>query len=106
MNSNFVSQITADWLLNSDVIKYCYSLLDDLLKFWKNTGGDDGAAGSGAGTTGSGGALLKPHLTATPPDMSPFFLIQYVKGHSNDVFEAYPQLLTEMALRLPYQVFF
>lgn len=36
--------------------------------------------------------------------MSPFFLRQYVKGHANDVFEAYPHLLTEMALRLPYQV--
>lgn len=36
--------------------------------------------------------------------MSPFFLRLYVKGHANDVFEPYPQLLTEMALRLPYQV--
>ncbi len=36
--------------------------------------------------------------------MSPFFLRQYVKGHAGDVFEAYPQLLTEMVLRLPYQV--
>lgn len=26
------------------------------------------------------------------------------QGHAGDVFEAYPQLLTEMALRLPYQV--
>lgn len=37
--------------------------------------------------------------------MSPFFLRSYVKGHANDVFEPYPQLLTEMALRLPYQVY-
>lgn len=36
--------------------------------------------------------------------MSPFFLRQYVKGHASDVFQAYPQLLTEMTLRLPYQV--
>ena len=50
------------------------------------------------------GQLLKPHPTSPPPDMSPFFLRQYVKGHANDVFEAYPQLLTEMVLRLPYQV--
>ena len=27
-----------------------------------------------------------------------------MKGHANDVFEDYPQLLTEMVLRLPYQV--
>jgi len=51
-----------------------------------------------------GGQLLKEHLTTSPPDMSPFFLRQYVKGHASDVFEPYPQLLTEMVLRLPYQV--
>lgn len=50
------------------------------------------------------GQLLKPHPTSPPPDMSPFFLRQYVKGHANDVFEDYPQMLTEMVLRLPYQV--
>ena len=51
-----------------------------------------------------GGALLKPHQTQQPPDMAPFFLRQYVKGSAGDVFAAYPQLLTEMAFRLPYQV--
>jgi hypothetical protein len=34
--------------------------------------------------------------------MSPFFLKQYVKSHAHDIFEAYPQQLTEMALRIPY----
>ena len=52
------------------------------------------------------GQLLKPHPQGSAPDMSPFFLRQYVKGHANDVFEDYPQLLTEMVLRLPYQVSF
>lgn len=37
--------------------------------------------------------------------MSPLFLRQHVKGHSSDIFEPYPQLLTEMVLRLPYQVY-
>lgn len=50
------------------------------------------------------GQLLKPHPSHPPPDMSPFFLRQYVKGHASDVFEDYPQLLTEMVLRLPYQL--
>ena len=50
------------------------------------------------------GQLLRLHPMSPPPDMSPFFLRQYVKGHASDVFEAYPQLLTEMVLRLPYQV--
>lgn len=30
-------------------------------------------------TSGIGGALLKPQPTSPPPDMSPFFLRQYVK---------------------------
>ena len=36
--------------------------------------------------------------------MSPFFLRQYVKGHANDIFDDYPQLLMEIVLRLPYQM--
>ena len=32
--------------------------------------------------SGIGGALLKPHPTSPPPDMSPFFLRQYVKVRS------------------------
>jgi E3 ubiquitin-protein ligase UBR4 len=50
-----------------------------------------------------GGNLLKTQPLQSPPDMSPFFLKQYVKTHAHDIFEAYPQLLTEMALRIPYQ---
>lgn len=49
--------------------------------------------------------LLKEHLTTSLPDMSPLFLQQHVKGHASDIFEPYPQLLTEMVLRLPYQVY-
>ena len=30
-------------------------------------------------TSGLGGALLKPQSSSPPPDMSPFFLRQYVK---------------------------
>lgn len=48
--------------------------------------------------------MLKEHLTTSPPNMSPFFLRHYIKGHAGDVFELYPQLLTEMVLRLPQQV--
>jgi E3 ubiquitin-protein ligase UBR4 len=38
------------------------------------------------------------------PDLSPFFYKQYTKHHANDVFESYPELLAEIATRLPYQV--
>ena len=50
------------------------------------------------------GQLLKPRSAGSPPDMSPFFLRQYVKTHANNVFEDYPLLLMEIVLRLPYQV--
>ncbi|XP_034944940.1 E3 ubiquitin-protein ligase UBR4 isoform X2 [Chelonus insularis] len=96
-NSNFVSQTTAAILSKAGVIEYCLTLLKALLEYWKSTSTED------SGTV-IGGQLLKEHLTTSPPDMSPFFLRQYVKGHATDVFEPYPQLLTEMALRLPYQV--
>ncbi|XP_031787712.1 protein purity of essence isoform X2 [Nasonia vitripennis] len=96
-SSNFTSQMTAAILSKSGVIDYCLNLLKALLEYWKTVSTDDSGAVIG-------GQLLKEHLTTSPPDMSPFFLRQYVKGHANDVFEPYPQLLTEMALRLPYQV--
>ncbi|XP_051158982.1 E3 ubiquitin-protein ligase UBR4 isoform X2 [Leptopilina boulardi] len=96
-NPNFVSQTTAAILSNNGVIDYCLNLLKALLDYWKNTSNEE------AGNV-IGGQLLKEHLITSPPDMSPFFLRQYVKGHASDVFEPYPQLLTEMALKLPYQV--
>ncbi|XP_075228020.1 E3 ubiquitin-protein ligase-like protein poe isoform X3 [Lycorma delicatula] len=96
-NSSFVSQTTANMLLQANLIDYCLVLLKELLEYYKNCSVED------SGNV-IGGVLLKPHLPSSPPDMSPFFLRQYVKGHASDVFEAYPQLLTEMALRLPYQV--
>ncbi|XP_076674868.1 E3 ubiquitin-protein ligase-like protein poe isoform X2 [Andrena cerasifolii] len=97
-NSNFVSQTAAAILGKAGVIDYCLTLLKALLQYWKTTSTEE------TGTTTLGGQLLKQHLTASPPDMSPFFLRQYVKGHAGDVFEPYPQLLTEVVLRLPYQV--
>ncbi|CAD6222096.1 GSCOCG00011717001-RA-CDS, partial [Cotesia congregata] len=96
-NSNFIPQLTAKILNKAGVINYCLILLKALLEYWKTTSTEDSEPVMG-------GQLLKEHLTTSPPDMSPFFLRQYVKGHAVDVFEPYPQLLTEMALRLPYQV--
>lgn len=38
------------------------------------------------------------------PDMSPFFLKTHLKENSTDVFSNYEHLITEIVLRLPYQV--
>ncbi|CAF3628387.1 unnamed protein product [Adineta steineri] len=48
--------------------------------------------------------LLKSGNQQVLPDLSPFFYKQYTKHHANDVFEAYPELLAEIATRLPYQM--
>ncbi|XP_033643062.1 E3 ubiquitin-protein ligase UBR4-like [Asterias rubens] len=96
-SSTLISHATASSLLSCGAVDYCLLILKALLDHWKETDVDED-------TSGGNGNLLKPHPTSSPPDMSPFFLRQYVKGHAGDVFEAYPQLLTEMVLRLPYQM--
>uniref|UniRef100_A0A182YND8 Uncharacterized protein n=1 Tax=Anopheles stephensi TaxID=30069 RepID=A0A182YND8_ANOST len=62
---------------------------------------------SGPTVTPPGGAasnvLLKPTQYGVIPDMQPFFARPFPKG-SSDVFEMYSQVLTEMAVRLPYQI--
>ncbi|XP_052722001.1 E3 ubiquitin-protein ligase UBR4-like isoform X2 [Crassostrea angulata] len=97
-SSSFVSNATAAALISSGAIPFCLTILKNLLPFWKQYSVTEE---EGSAVTGQ---LLKPHPTSPPPDMSPFFLRQYVKGHANDVFEDYPQMLTEMVLRLPYQL--
>ncbi|OAD57065.1 E3 ubiquitin-protein ligase UBR4, partial [Eufriesea mexicana] len=97
-NSNFISQMAAAILNKAGVIDYCSTLLKALLEYWKTTSTEET-------DTVLGGQLLKEHLTTSLPDMSPLFLRQHVKGHAGDIFEPYPQLLTEMVLRLPYQVY-
>ncbi|KAG2458904.1 UBR4 ligase, partial [Polypterus senegalus] len=95
-SSSLISNATATALLSLGAIDYCLQVLKSLLEFWKSQQGDEEPV-----TTSQ---LLKTHTSSSPPDMSPFFLRQYVKGHAADVFEAYSQLLTEMVLRLPYQI--
>ncbi|GIY36069.1 e3 ubiquitin-protein ligase UBR4 [Caerostris darwini] len=95
--STFCSSATALALVSANAIDYCLQVLKVLLDYWKGVQTED----KSSSITGN---LLKSHPLHPPPDMSPFFLKQYVKGHANDVFEAYPQLVTEMVLRLPYQI--
>ncbi|XP_022407757.1 E3 ubiquitin-protein ligase UBR4 isoform X2 [Delphinapterus leucas] len=95
-SSSLISSATAAALLSSGAVDYCLHVLKSLLEYWKSQQNDEEPVATSQ--------LLKPHATPSPPDMSPFFLRQYVKGHAADVFEAYTQLLTEMVLRLPYQI--
>ncbi|XP_069598111.1 E3 ubiquitin-protein ligase UBR4 isoform X6 [Ranitomeya imitator] len=95
-SSSLISSATATALLSSGAVDYCLHVLKSLLDYWKSQQSDEEPVATSQ--------LLKPHTTSSPPDMSPFFLRQYVKGHAADVFQAYTQLLTEMVLRLPYQI--
>lgn len=103
--STFVSHSTASALLKSGCIRHSLTILESLLKYWKNKGvleaennanlsaPTGGAAGTAAGAA-AGGAVkistgfLKAQPQTNPPDMSPFFLKQYVKGKSSIVSES------------------
>ena len=50
---------------------YCLHVLKSLLEYWKSQQNDEEPVATSQ--------LLKPHTTSSPPDMSPFFLRQYVK---------------------------
>ncbi|KAM6976924.1 E3 ubiquitin-protein ligase UBR4 [Aplochiton taeniatus] len=95
-STSLISNATATALLSLGSVDYCLHVLKSLLDFWKSQQGEEEPVAASQ--------LLRPHTASSPPDMSPFFLRQYVKGHAADVFEAYSQLLTEMVLRLPYQI--
>ncbi|XP_031553032.1 E3 ubiquitin-protein ligase UBR4-like isoform X2 [Actinia tenebrosa] len=97
--SSIVCSKTANSLCTVGIVQHCLEILKCLLSHWQKMAKKDEEE-----TANIGGALLKPQAASPPPDMSPFFLRQYVKGHAGDLFESYPQLLTEMVLRLPYQV--
>src|SRR6185437_6416296 len=109
----FCSTVAATTLINNKTLEFCLQILINLLPYWRNVQGDEkqttsgGSSSSNNANSSSGPgaqatsttAPLRVQALATPPDMSPIFLRQYVKGHASDVFESYPQLLTEMVLR-------
>lgn len=70
-SSSLISNATATALLSLGAIDYCLHVLKSLLEFWKSQQGEEEPV-----TTSQ---LLRPHTASSPPDMSPFFLRQYVK---------------------------
>nr|XP_049698341.1 E3 ubiquitin-protein ligase UBR4 isoform X1 [Helicoverpa armigera] len=92
-----VSRLAAAALVRAGAPAHCFRVLSALLPYWKEK-----TSSSGAATTGQ--TLLKPQPPQPLPDMQPFFVKEYVKSHALDVFDNYPQLLMEMALRLPCQI--
>lgn len=70
-SSSLISSATAAALLSSGAVDYCLHALKSLLEHWKSQQSDEEPVAASP--------LLKPHTTSSPPDMSPFFLRQYVK---------------------------
>lgn len=70
-SSSLISNATATALLSLGAIEYCLHVLKSLLEFWKSQQGEEEPVAASQ--------LLRPHTASSPPDMSPFFLRQYVK---------------------------
>lgn len=116
-NATFVASATANTLLESSAIQLCYQILNVFLPYWKNVASSDDSAGAAgvsspsnpaanvqtSSVTGGSTSLLKAQQYGSEPDMQPFFSPLCFNGCS-DVFELYPTVLTEMAVRLPYQI--
>ena len=92
-----LSKMTAQCLFENGVVSYCKEVVVEMLSFWQNSFNRVQSKESSK--------LLKPQSTRSAPDMHPFFLTNYVIEHQADVFEAYHQLVTEVSLRIPYQVY-
>lgn len=114
-NATFVASATANALLDNGAIQSCLTLLKSFLPYWKAAASNEDNGMSVLSPTsgimpphlnalnGTSSNLLKPRQYGPEPDMQPFFSPICFKGCS-DIFELYPTVLTEMAVRLPYQI--
>jgi len=99
-------------LTDFDVIGSCYSALKDLLNYWRSTTESDSTRSNSCILPSSAKPAIRTNRKRLPlrgifsqfADLSPFFSRQYVKENRHELFEDYHQLVTEMALRIPYQI--
>lgn len=102
---------TVKILAQSDLTEISLKVLNTLIKYWteyQQMFESTRTQKQPLNTSETALQLSKPSLKTSNQsitlDMSPFFIKQYVKGHNEDVFELFPQLLSEMVIRLPYQI--
>lgn len=72
-NSAYISSTTAAALHKSDTINYFLKVLQALLEYWRTFNEDENSLSGG-------NILLKERFQYSLPDMTPFFLRQFVKG--------------------------
>ncbi|XP_047134256.1 E3 ubiquitin-protein ligase UBR4 isoform X2 [Hydra vulgaris] len=97
MSSSFDAYV-AGVLQEQGLVEYCLCLLKSLLSYWKSQSSTE------EDNTTETTLLLKAKALHPTPDMMPFFMEQYVKSHAVDLFESFSQLVSEMVLRMPYQI--
>lgn len=108
--SVFCSSITALSLIESNVIEFCHNVLQKLIDYWRLKASATNSSQSI--TISSNESSIANVKKITPKtsvqfqmsDSSPFFFKAYSKLHSTNLFDDYPQLLTEMVLKIPYQI--
>lgn len=125
-NASFVASTTATILSNHCAFPFCLVVMESLLQHWKRVSNEQNQAAAtsstgvvsaiasssnNAGTPIAGGSavtptqnnLLKPVRYGPKPDISTLIPHNYLKNYP-DVFESYDALLTEVSVRLPYQI--
>lgn len=114
-NASFVASTTASILSNNEAFTFSLVVMESLLEHWKRISSEqnlNGNSGAVAGTPTMGAAnsvtpsqntLLKSVCYEPKPDISTLIPHNYLKNYP-DIFECYDALLTEVSVRLPYQI--
>lgn len=110
--STFCSSITAASLIESNVLDFCYNVLKHLIEYWRQAAVSNPSLAEPISGSSAQDLIVPVNRRTLPklssqtlaPDLSPFFQRAYAKGQNSDVFDDHSQLLTEMVLRIPYQI--
>lgn len=95
-----LARLVSEKLARAEFLPFARRLLAVLYEVWMRGVGPGEAAALGSAPSEEAGAAA----VGGQPDLAPFFHASYVREYGGDLFRAYHQLLSEMALRLPYQI--
>ncbi|XP_067624888.1 protein purity of essence isoform X2 [Eurosta solidaginis] len=113
-NASFVASTTASILSNNGAFTFSLVVMESLLEHWKRVSSEQtvngnnsivavGTSNNGTTTTQTQNNLLKPIRYGAKPDISMLIPHNYLKNYP-DIFDSYDALLTEISVRLPYQI--
>lgn len=115
-NSQFVAYATANALNDAGSIPYCLAILKSFLHYWVNAAANNEEPSTSASVLVNGGAapvansgmttqnVLKLQAIGPELDLQPFFGPSFNGKHSAEAFDQYQMNITEIAVRLPYQI--